>query len=176
MFNAMNGVRGMASLINNPAARQYLPKSSQDIYALATTNGGQFSGLSGSLKAIKSASQIMKSTDLKNSTSGASVLLDKQQNQLATLQATAEASFDAAGQRFDTLQALVDTVDAANDPAAKADLANRINSETTMMQNELTKLNMLAMIHNAQEKQLAQQGRETTAKMGSGQPVYVNGF
>ena len=29
MYNAMNGVRGMGSLINNPAARHYLPKTTK---------------------------------------------------------------------------------------------------------------------------------------------------
>jgi type IV secretion system protein VirB5 len=175
MFQAMNGVRGMASLINNPAARQYLPKSAAQLYSLGTSGaGGGYAGLSGSMQAIKTAAQIMKPADLANGTTGA--LLGRQQDQLATMQATAEASYDAAGARFDTLQQLVNHVDLANDPKAAADLANRINAENAMMQNEVTKLNMLAMIHNAQEKQLAQQGRESIAKLGKGQPVYVNEF
>lgn len=171
MYNAMNGVRGMGSLINNPAARQYLPKSAGQLYALG--NGGG-SGLSGSISAIKAAAQIMNPGDVANA--GTGTLLGKQQTQLAMMQATAEASYDAAGNRFDTLQSLVDKVDLAADPKAAADLANRINAENAMMQNEITKLNMLAMIHNAQEKQLAQQGRESIAKLGKGQPVYVDNF
>lgn len=175
MFNAMNGVRGMGALINNPAARQYLPKSASQLYSLGVNgSGGGFAGLSGSMAAIRAATQVMKPADVANGTTGA--LLDKQQSQLARMQATAEASYDAAGARFDTLQQLVDHVDVAQDPKAAADLANRINAENAMMQNEITKLNMLAMIHNAQEKQLAQQGRESIAKLGKGQPVYVNEF
>lgn len=171
-FDALNGVRGMAALINNPAARQYLPKSASQLYSLATSSSG-FSGLSGSLQAIKLASQVMKPSDMANSTSGA--LLNRQQDQLASMQATAEASYNAAGARFDTLQQLIDHVD-TSDPKASMDLANRINAENVMMQNEIAKLNMLAMIHNAQEKQLEQQGRESIAKLGQGQPVYVTEF
>jgi type IV secretion system protein VirB5 len=175
MFNAMNGVRGMGALINNPNARQYLPKSAAQLYSLDVGGAGNgFPGLSGSLQAIKTAAQIMKPADVANSTTGA--LLNRQQDQLARMQATAEASYDAAGARFDTLQQLVNHVDLANDPKAAADLANRINAENAMMQNEITKLNMLAMIHNAQERQLAQQGHESIAKLGKGQPVYVNEF
>lgn len=171
MFNAMNGVRGMGALINLPVARQYLPKSAAQLYALGAGGG---SGLSGAIGAIKAAALVMNPADVGNAATGA--LLGKQQTQLATMQATAEASYNAAGARFDTLQALVDTVDLAADPKAAADLANRINAENTMMQNEITKLNMLAMIHNAQDMQLAQQGRERIAKLGKGQPVYVDNF
>lgn len=168
MFNAMNGVRGMGMLINNPAARQYLPKTAPQLYALATSTGG----LSGSINAIKAAARIMNPADVANAETA--TMLGKQQTHLAMMQATAEASYTAAGDRFDTLQALVDQVDLAADPKAAADLANRINAENAMMQNEITKLNMLAMLHSAQEKQLAQQGRERIAKLGAGQPVYVN--
>jgi len=171
-FDALNGVRGMAALINNPAARQYLPKSASQLYSLSTSSSG-FAGLSGSLAAIKAAAQVMKPSDMANGTSGA--LLNRQQDQLARMQATAEASYDAAGARFGTLQQLVDHVD-TSDPKASMDLANRINAENVMMQNEIAKLNMLAMIHNAQEKQLEQQGRESIAKLGQGNPVYVTEF
>lgn len=96
MFNSMNGVRGMAQLLNNPTARQYLPADAQTLYGLAS-NSGQYSGLSGSLKAIKQAAQIMKQGDMQNGVAGG--ILDQRQNLLASLQATAEASFNAAGQR-----------------------------------------------------------------------------
>lgn len=168
MFSAMNGVRGMGMLINNPAARQYLPKTAPQLYALASGSGG----LSGSINAIKAAAQVINPANVANAETG--TMLGRQQTHLAMMQATAEASYTAAGNRFDTLQALVNQVDLAADPKAAADLANRINAENAMMQNEITKLNMLAMIHNAQEKQLAQQGREQIAKLGAGQPVYVN--
>jgi len=171
-FDALNGVRGMAALINNLPARKYLPASAQQIYALGTPGAGA-AGLSGSLQAIKAAMRVLNPANVTNPASGA--MLDRQQDQLARMQATAEASYDAAGARFDTLQQLVDNVD-TNDPKASLDLANRINAENVMMQNELAKLNMLAMLHNAQEKQLAQQGREQIAKLGQGQPVYVNQF
>lgn len=173
MFQSMNGVRGMAQLLNNPTARQYLPADAQTLYGLAS-NSGQYSGLSGSLKAIKQAAQIMKQGDMQNGVAGG--ILDQRQNLLASLQATAEASFNAAGQRFQQLQQLVDTVDLANDPKAAQDLQNRIQAEQVMMQNETAKLSMMMQLQAIQEKQLEQQGRERTAKMGLGQAVIANGF
>ncbi|MBZ2207149.1 P-type DNA transfer protein VirB5 [Massilia soli] len=173
MYNAMNGVRGMGSLINNPAARHYLPKSASGLYNLSQ-GAGRTQGLSGSLEAIRRAAQIM--TPAQAATPQTARMLDRQQTQIATMQATAEASYNAAGARFDTLQTLVNRVDLAQDPKAAADLANRINAENAMLQNEMIKLNMLAMIQSAQEKQLKQQARETMAKVGPGKPVYVSGY
>ena len=108
MFNSMNGVRGMAQLMNNPAARQYLPKDAQTLYGLSSNNG-QFSGISGSLNSIKQAAQLVKSSDLKNASTGAT--LDQSQSRLASRQATAEASFSAAGPRFRQLTHLLGPVD-----------------------------------------------------------------
>jgi type IV secretion system protein VirB5 len=176
MYQSMNGVRGMAALINNPNARHYLPKNYSDLYTLASNPTGGYAGLSGSLNAIRSAAQVLSSATVMNPNSGATQLLNRQQTQLASLQATAEGAYNAAGQRFDVLQNLINTVDLASDPKAAADLSNRIAAENAMMQNELAKLNMLDMINRAQQQQIAQQSRETMAKMGKGQVIYVTGY
>ena len=173
MYNAMNGVRGMGNLINNPAARHYLPKTASGLYNLSQ-GAGRTQGLSGSLEAIRRAAQVM--TPAQAATPHTARMLERQQTQIAMMQATAEASYNAAGARFDSLQTLVNRVDLAQDPKAAADLANRINAENAMLQNEMIKLNMLAMIQSAQEKQLKQQARETMAKVGPGKPVYVSAY
>ncbi len=173
MYNSLHGVRGMGALINNPLARQYLPKGATDLYNLGRQRSGA-NGLSSSIETIMRAAQIMKPSDMA-SPEGAR-LLTQQQTQLAAMQATAEAAYNAAGARFATLQTLVDSIDLARDPKAAADLANRINAENAMLQNEMIKLSMLAMVHNVQEKQLKQQVKEMMAKTGVGTPVYINNF
>ena len=175
LFNSMNGARGMASLLNDPGARQYLPKDASQVYGLVTgPGGGAFGGLTGSAKSIKDAGAVLKSIDAKNPKNA--LMLEKSQNQLANQQATHEEAYKQAGERFDKLQELIDTVDAADDPKAAADLQNRIAAEQTMMQNEMAKLAMLERLHVAQQQQLAQQRRETAAKGGRGEPVYVTGY
>ena len=172
MYNAMNGVRGMGNLINNPAARHYLPKTASGLYNLSQ-GAGRTPELSGSLEAIRRAAQVM--TPAQAATPHTARMLERQQTQIAMMQATAEASYNAAGARFDSLQTLVNRVDLAQDPKAAADLANRINAENAMLQNEMIKLNMLAAINSARQMQLAQQGREKLAKLGRGRPIYVEG-
>lgn len=174
-FDSMNGARGMASILNTPSAREYLPKDAAQIYGLVTApSGGGFSSLTGSAKSIKDAGAILKSVDTKNP--GSADALSKAQNQLANQQATYEAAYKQAGERFAKLQELIDTVDVANDPKAAADLQNRIAAEQTMMQNEQAKLAMLQQLNATQQQQLAQQRREISAKGGRGTPVYVSGY
>lgn len=174
MYQTMTGSRGMAALINSLAARQYLPRDSATLYNLST-NGGSYSSLAGSLKAIKQAAQIVKPSDIGNSTAASS--LDKRQSILAGMQTTAEAAYDQAGQRFDRLQVLVDSVDTASDAKAAADLQNRIQAEQVMMQNEQAKIAMMAQVQKVQQEQLDQQNRERLMKFGqSNQAVYVSGF
>jgi type IV secretion system protein VirB5 len=173
MYTSMNGARGMAALLNNPTARQYLPKEASDIYALATSS--KFSSISGSLATIKKAAQLVDAGNVRNTATSQG--LDKQQTLLASVQASAEASYKAAGDRFEQLQTLVDSVDLAVDPKAAADLQNRIAAEQVMMQNESAKLSMMMQLQAIQEKQLVQQGREQKARFGQGkQAVYATGF
>lgn len=172
LYNSLNGARGMASLLNNPAAREYLPAEAQQIYSLATTGNAAFSSLSGSVKALKQAGAILKSTDMTNPRTAA--MVDQAQNQIATMQATAEAAFKQAGDRFQQLQTLVESVDSASDPKAAADLQNRIAAEQSMLQNEMLKLSMLRQLQDAQERALAQQKRERAATKGGGTPVMVS--
>ena len=174
LFDSMNGARGMASILNNPSGREYLPKDSAQIYSLVTSSGGGFSSLTGSAKTIKDAGKIIDSANVKD-TQGRKAVLDAQ-NQLANQQATYEAAYNQAGQRFTKLQELVDTVDLANDPKAAADLQNRIAAEQTMLQNEQAKLAMLYQLHQTQQQQLKQQQRELAAKTGRGTPVHVTGY
>lgn len=176
MFASMNGVRGMSQLLNTPEARKYLPKKSKEIYDLATgIKSGEYSNLTGSLKAIRDIGRVVSSNSVKNTATAGS--LDKAQTQLANMQVTAEAAFDAAGDRFERLEELVKAIDTATDPKAAADLQNRIQAEQVMMQNEQTKLSMMIQLQAIQRQQLEQQGREQKAKFGQGgQAVYVNGF
>ena len=174
LFNSMNGARGMASILNNPSGREYLPKDSAQIYGLVTSSGGGFSSLTGSAKTIKDAGKIIDSANVKD-TQGRKAVLDAQ-NQLANQQATYEAAYNQAGQRFTKLQEMVDTVDLAADPKAAADLQNRIAAEQAMLQNEQLKLSMLQQLHVTQQQQQQQQRREMTSKGGRGTPVYVTGY
>lgn len=162
-YKSINGVRGMANLVNNPALRKYLPADYKQIL-----DAGYGNWLD-----IRQAAKIIDITQTSidpNSDSGK--LFIKKVNQLAINKATYEGAFKAASQRFNDIQVLLDKVNDA--PAAKdmADLQGRIQAEQVMMANERNKLAMLTSLAKAQEDIYAQQGKEITLKsMTVGMPT-----
>ncbi len=150
-FNSLNGARGMANLVNNPALRKYLPQNYQDIL----TNGY------GNSAAIRSASRLTSFSDLGlNPSSPSSLAFEANARQISINRATYEDGYLKAGQRFDDLQVLLDKVNTSPDAKDIADLQARIQAEQVMQQNESTKLAMLANLSKAQEDLARQQDRE----------------
>jgi type IV secretion system protein VirB5 len=158
-FQNLNGVRNMASLVNNPAARQYLPADYQTIL----TNGvGQW-------QAIYDAA---KKFDIGNTTLSASSDVAQAfaatAKQAAINRAGAELAYSTASQRFADIQVLLDKVNDAPDAKDIADLQARIQAEQVMMQNEANKLQMLALLASAQRDLEIQQAREISMKSSKG--------
>ncbi|KWF77585.1 conjugal transfer protein [Burkholderia diffusa] len=164
-YNSLNGIRGMASLVNNPALRNYLPSEYQDML-----NGNNMSsGISGSINAIRDAAKLVgvDSTGLA-ATSDAAKAFTNSQNQNALNRGIGEEGYRQASQRFASIQILLDKVNNAPDPKDMLDLQGRIQAEQVMMQNEQNKLNMMAYLAQAQRDIQQQQAREISMKATKG--------
>ena len=157
--NRLNGSRGMASLVNNPALRNYLPADYQRIL-----NGGY-----GNSNDIRAASKIygIENTTIGKNTDTARAF-EASANQAAINRATAEEGYRQASQRFASIQVLLDKVNQAPDAKDIADLQARIQAEQVMLQNESIKLQMLAQLQQAQRDLAAQQAAEIGMKSGRG--------
>jgi len=140
-YNSLNGSRGMASLVNNPSLRNYLPSNYQSI----------LSGGYGNSATIRSQN---KRVDLANTwidpDSAAGQEFEANANQSAINRAVAEDGYAKASERFADIQVLLDKVNDAPDAKDIADLQARIQAEQVMQQNEATKLAMLAQLAQAQ--------------------------
>jgi len=146
-YNSLNGARGMANLVNNPALRKYLPANYQDIL----NNGyGNWASIRDSAKLVDLANTNIKTT------SSTGKAFEANANQAAINRATYEDAYSKANNRFDDIQVLLDKVNNAPDAKDIADLQARIQSEQVMMQNEQIKLSMLTQLAQAQ-KDLADQ-------------------
>jgi type IV secretion system protein VirB5 len=154
-FNSLNGSRGMASLVNNPALRKYLPSDYQTIL-----NNGY-----GNSQAIRNAAKVygVEQTSLGSATDVYKAF-DTNAKQSSLNRATTEEAYKQAHQRFDTIQVLLDKVNDAPDAKDMADLQARIQAEQVMMQNEQVKLNMLAQLADAQRDLAAQRSTEMRMK------------
>ncbi len=158
-FDSLNGSRGMASLVNNPAARQYLPADYQTIL-----NSGY-----GNSAAIRTNARVFDVTDTTlGATTDAARAFQSSGNQAAFNRATAEEGYRQASQRFSTIQVLLDRVNNAPDAKDMADLQGRIQAEQVMMQNESAKLAMLSQMQQAQRDLAYQQAAEIRMKSSKG--------
>lgn len=158
-FTSLNGSRGMASLVNNPALRQYLPADYQTILSSGYGNSA----------AIRAASKLygIESTTLGAGTDTAKAF-ESVAKQASINRATTEDAYKKASERFTDIQVLLDKVNAAPDAKDIADLQGRIQAEQVMMQNENTKLAMLGQLAQAQRDLQQQQSREISMKSGKG--------
>lgn len=140
-YQSLNGIRGMADLVNNPQLRKYLPSDYQSIL-----NKGY-----GNASAIRNAAKIIgiDETTLGANTDAAQAFNSSAQ-QAALNRATAEEGYKQASDRFADIQVLLDKVNEAPDAKDIADLQARIQVEQVMQQNESNKLAMLGQLASAQ--------------------------
>lgn len=160
-YENLNGARGMASLVNDPSSRQYLPADYKTILD---------SGY-GSSAAIRAAAKVYGIGDTSLSpASDTAKAFEANASQAALNRATADGGYKAASARFSDIQVLLDKVNAAPDAKDMADLQGRIQAEQVMMQNESNKLAMLGQLASAQRDLQNQQAREISIKALNGRP------
>jgi type IV secretion system protein VirB5 len=158
--NSMNGVRGMNSLVNDPAVRRYLPNEWGQVMNLMSSPGG-YTNLQTRINGIRSAAQVTSIQDTgldPNSAAGRAFV--GAQNQAAMNRALSEEGYKQASDRIAAIQTLVDKVGDAPDAKDVADLQARIQAEQVMVQNELVKLHLMGQLQQAQRDIMAQQARE----------------
>jgi len=158
-YTSLNGARGMANLVNNPALRQYLPGDYQSILS----NGY------GNSAAIRANAKVfgIDQTALGVNTDS-SKAFEANANQAALNRATAEEGYKQASARFANIQVLLDKVNNAPDSKDIADLQARIQAEQVMMQNENIKLTMLGQLAQAQRDLAVQAMTESRMKSTRG--------
>ena len=161
-YQSISGIRGMAGIANNPALRRYLPNDYQQTLQLGTGMAdGQYSGLSGSVTAMKQASTILNIQDTGlDPNSPAGQAYQNSQNQAALNRVLAEASFNQSGDRITGLQQMLDTVNQAPDDKDIQDLQGRIQAEQILLQNELIRLASLSQLQQSQKDIATQQASE----------------
>ncbi|MFL6601461.1 MAG: type IV secretion system protein [Steroidobacteraceae bacterium] len=166
-FVSMTGGRGMERLLSG-TQRNYLPASWADLQGAMQAAGGVYGALSGGVAATVAASAVLSPqalsllpADVREQIQTARRLTALQQN--LTRQALVTTS-----NRFASLQQLIDAIGAAGDQKAVLDLQARVGAESSMLQNEQSKLLTLFQLVQAEEHANEQQLRER-AVVGYGQ-------
>ena len=147
-YRSLNGIRGMASLVNNPQLRRYLPDEYKNILSQGY----------GDWQALRTA--------LDNPV-GSTNLQKYRRDQLAIDEAMTLESYKQASRRFNDIQVLLDKINDASIPDAKdmQDLQARIQAEQVMMQNEASKIAMMKNLQDIQQRKITAQGRINVREM-----------
>jgi hypothetical protein len=165
-LQTMTGTRGMQLLLAG-TVRNYLPTSALQLTA-ALQGGGAYPGLAFDVRTAVNANAVLSPSQL-------SALSPTDQQQIvagrqsaAFRQALAQEALANSSARFAAIQSLIAAISTARDQKAILDLQARISAELGMLQNEQTKLQVLAQASDAMTAVNAQQQREQ-AIAGHGQ-------
>lgn len=156
-LDSMTGNRGMQLLLGG-TVRNYLPASSAQLMSASQGAGG--SGLASNVRTALSAIAVMSQAQLATLPPAAQqqVLADRQA--VALRQAVAAEALANSSARFAAIQSLIAAISSAHDQKAILDLQARISAELGMLQNEQTKLQVLAQASDAIAAANAQRERE----------------
>ena len=145
---AQTGNRALGQILNDSSLRNYLPDQWQSIYD--QVKNGQLQGIS------SAAQRIQQAEGMTASTSGQQRYIDA----VAANKAMSMQAYDATLKRLKNIEGLMRRSDLTQDPAAKADLQNRLSAENAMIQNEQIRLNLMAKLQDVEERLAAKQASE----------------
>jgi type IV secretion system protein VirB5 len=152
LFGSLNKLTNMgdiASLLNNPAIRQALPKD----FAAAEQ---ALMGKGGSAETYRQRDEVY--TPGGNAFYAQEVARAQAAN--AGARSVGEQIYAAAGQRLDGIEQLRAQIGQSEDPKTTMDLQARIAAEQTHIQNDLLKMSALRMVQQAEIEVQGQRDRE----------------
>jgi type IV secretion system protein VirB5 len=155
IYQSTVGTRGFGALLNNPVVANSLPSNWQSVYT-AIQNGG-YAGLTGSAQTLRSASEIYNCEDQAG--------IDQQVCQRALNKPYQDKAFGLQAyqtelQELNQIQNLAQQIDVTQDPKGIAELQARIQTESTTVGNEMTKLQLFRMLADTEDKLVAEQQSE----------------
>lgn len=162
MYEAVTGTRGIGDLMRNSQLREYLPEDLQTVYDSA--NGGGYSGISGSITDILRDEKLSGSVDDMRD-----AILERSRNAAATDKAVGLRAYEGAQQRLAQIEYLMDEINHTGDQKAIDELQARIAGEQATIQNETTKLQMIAQLRQAEQALINEQRRERNIRILSSQ-------
>ena len=154
-FNKLTNANDVASLLNSPEFRKYLPGEFSQIEGLIKGSGsGTFAS---SIEAYLSQNRLY--TDNPGNSFYASEL-DRIARQTGANHSLGQAVYDTASRRIDQLEELRRQISAAKDAKEVLDLSARLQAEQALLQNDVLRLQGLAMIQHAQADMDVERERE----------------
>ncbi|WP_248345817.1 P-type DNA transfer protein VirB5 [Anaeromyxobacter paludicola] len=149
-YAAVSGTRNLGEILYDPALREALPSDWAHVYDGAMAGG--YAGISGSLRSIQAAERLPDST-----TAAQAGIAARSRSAAATDKAVGLRAYDGARARLSQIEQLMRRINTTKDPKGIQELHARLAVEQAAVQNEATKLQLVAMLQRAEEKLVEQQ-------------------
>jgi type IV secretion system protein VirB5 len=154
-FNKLTNANDIGALLNTPQFRKVLPQRFSDIEKLVAGQGsGNFAN---------SINQYLNQNRAYAGNSGNSYYqseLDRIARQTGAKHSMGQAVYDTASQRIDALEELRTRISSATDVKEVLDLSARLQAEQALLQNDVLRMQGLAMIQQARTDMDGQRERE----------------
>jgi type IV secretion system protein VirB5 len=160
------GNRGMQLLLSG-IVRNYLPTSAAQLTA-ALQGTSSYPSLASGVQASMTSNAVMSPSQLAALPPPASQQVIADRQAIALRQAVAAQALSNSSGRFASIQSLIAAISSTHDQKGILELQARINAELGMLQNEQTKLQVLAQATEAMSAVNAQREREQII-VGQGQ-------
>jgi len=142
-YAAITGGRGMQLLLNG-VVRNYLPMNWAQLLSAANGGGGIYGALGADITATIQRNAVIDPAITANFSPAILAQLQARRSSVALTEALTRAELANVSARFAAIQTLTDAIPSAFDEKAILDLQARIQVEEGMLQNESSKLRILA--------------------------------
>jgi type IV secretion system protein VirB5 len=154
-FNGLTDANDLAALLNRPQFRKVLPSQFSDVERLISGQNGE--SLGGVIDQYLTDNRVYSSG---HANSFYQSELDRIARQTGAKHSLGQAVYDAASQRIDALDELRRRIGSATTAKQALDLSTRLQAEQALLQNDVLRMQGLAMIQQARADMDAQRERE----------------
>lgn len=154
-FNKLTNAGDVAGLLNSTQFRKYLPAEFSQIESLV--NGSGSGTFASSLDSYLTQNRVYTANP---GNTFYATELDRIARQTGTSHSIGQAVYDTAAKRVDELDKLRQQIGQARDVKDVLDLSARVQVESTLLQNDVLRMQGLAMVQRAQSDMNGQRERE----------------
>lgn len=153
-FNKLTDVNDVASLLSSEKFRKHLPKEFGEIEKLVSGGGGSLSGV---VDRYLDQNRAYQGGD---ANSFYRTELDRIARQTGAKHSIGQSVYDTASKRIDGLEELRQKITGSKDAKDVLDLSARIQAEQALLQNEVLRMQGLAMVQQARGDMDGQRQKE----------------
>lgn len=154
-FNKLTNAGDIAGLLNSTQFRKYLPAEFSQIEGLV--NGSGSGSFASSLDSYLTQNRVYTANP---GNAFYATELDRIARQTGTSHSIGQVVYDTAAKRVDELDKLRQQIGQARDVKEILDLSARVQVESTLLQNDVLRMQGLAMVQRAQGEMNGQRERE----------------